>query len=103
MTSLNKYRLSINGWFHTKAPPVLNAPLYKPLPNSLYSHDCHHSKLVDIDLATWVKEDYLNSKTIKLIQSYVEENSEISLKEFFRKESFAAVSDSLKSHGESLD
>lgn len=100
VTSLNKYRLSINGWFHVKSPPVFEIPLYTPMKNSLYSNDYKPSKVVDIDLETWIRDDYLNSKAVKLIQRHIEENSEISLKGFFKEESFNEVLSTLQGNGE---
>lgn len=99
MTSLNKYRLSINGWFHTKKPPVFEMPIYQPLEDSLYSQNYKHSKLVDINLGSWINDDYLDPKAIKLIQKHIEENSEISLKSFFKKECFNEVLENLQQNG----
>ncbi|XP_066157201.1 prolyl 3-hydroxylase sudestada1 [Euwallacea fornicatus] len=96
VTSLNKYRLSINGWFHTKAPPVFEVPRHVPLNDSLYSNKYKQSKKVNVDLEVWVRDEYLDNKAIKLIQNHIEENSEISLKSFFIDEPFKEVSCTLQ-------
>ncbi|XP_050313295.1 prolyl 3-hydroxylase OGFOD1 [Anthonomus grandis grandis] len=96
VTSLNKYRLSINGWFHTKKPPVFTTPLYVTPSEGLYSQNYLHSKAVDINLESWINDEYLDPKAIRLIQKHVEENSEISLRNFFKKESFQEVSENLQ-------
>ncbi|XP_018577996.1 prolyl 3-hydroxylase OGFOD1 isoform X2 [Anoplophora glabripennis] len=95
VTSLNNCRLSINGWFHTKYPPIFQTPPYKPLENGLYSKNFIKAKDVDIELVSWINEDYLEMKAVKLIQKHIEENSEISLRNFFKKESFNEIVQSL--------
>ncbi|KAG5870883.1 hypothetical protein JTB14_035751 [Gonioctena quinquepunctata] len=97
VTTMDDCRLSINGWFHTKVPPVFKTPQYNPPESGLYSNRCIKAKEVDIDLESWINEDYLNFKSIKLIQNQIEENSEISLKMFFKNESFGEVLHSLQS------
>ncbi|KAJ8928038.1 hypothetical protein NQ314_019450 [Rhamnusium bicolor] len=102
VTSMNDCRLSINGWFHTKIPPTFEMPLYTPLENGLYSKNIIKVKEVDIDLESWINEDYLEVKAIKVIQEYIEVNSEISLRGFFKKESFNEILQTLKSEGNEL-
>lgn len=91
--------MSINGWFHTKISPTFQSPPYKPLENGLYSKSCIKAKEVDIELVSWINEDYLDMKAIKLIQKHIEENSEISLRSFFKKESFNEILQTLKDEG----
>ncbi|KAJ8920215.1 hypothetical protein NQ315_011876 [Exocentrus adspersus] len=95
--STNNCRLSINGWFHTKDPPIFHSPIYKPLENGLYGKNYTTAKEVDIELTSWINDDYLEAKAIKLIQKHIEENSEISLRSFLKKESFNEVLRTLKS------
>ncbi|CAH1102533.1 unnamed protein product [Psylliodes chrysocephalus] len=97
VTSIDDTRLSINGWFHVKVPPVFKLPIYPPLESGLYSRHTVKAKEVDIDLESWIAEDYLNSRAIKLIQRHIEENSEISLKKFLRAECFVEISRALES------
>ncbi|CAG9763902.1 unnamed protein product [Ceutorhynchus assimilis] len=89
IVGLNKYRLSINGWFHTKSPEKFEAPLYKP--QGLFADTYSSPKTIDIDLKSWINIDYLSPKSIQLIQNHVEENSEISLKNFLKLEPFQAI------------
>lgn len=98
MTSLSGCRLSINGWFHTKTSPVFKTPHYYPL-EGLFSNIELKAKEVDIDLESWINEDYLEMGAISLIQKQIEENSEISLKHFFKEESFREILEILQSKG----
>nr|CAH7729214.1 unnamed protein product [Callosobruchus chinensis] len=97
VTSLSDCRMSINGWFHTKIPPKFEMPLFMPPEQGLYSNNTLRPKEVDIDLESWINEDYLGIKSIKLIQRHIEENSEISLHHFFKQESFREIQQTLKS------
>ncbi|XP_050499772.1 prolyl 3-hydroxylase OGFOD1 isoform X1 [Diabrotica virgifera virgifera] len=97
VTTIDDCRLSINGWFHVKIPPVFKAPIYHPLNDGLYSKNSIKAKEVDIDLVSWLSEDYLNSKSIKIIKKHIQENSEISLRKFFRSECFNEISRTLDS------
>lgn len=98
VTSLSDCRLSINGWFHTKTPPIFDTPSFKPT-EGLFSSNELKSKEVDIDLESWINEDYLEIGTINFIQKQIEENSEISLKSFFKGESFSEILHILQSKG----
>lgn len=98
ITSLSDCRLSINGWFHTKTPPVFETPPYQPT-DGLFSKIEFKAKEVDIELESWINEDYLEVGAINLIQKQIEENSEISLKNFFKDESFREVLRILQSKG----
>lgn len=98
VTSLSDCRLSINGWFHTKTPRIFQTPLYQPL-HGLFSTNEFKAKEVDIELESWINEDYLEVEAINLIQKQIEENSEISLKNFFKDESFREISQILQSKG----
>lgn len=103
MTTLSDCRLSINGWFHTKVSPTFKSPLYKPIENGLYSKECLKPKEVDIDLECWINEDYLEKSAIKFIQKHIEENSEMSLKSFFKHESFNEILQMLKDESNTSD
>nr|XP_023022848.1 prolyl 3-hydroxylase sudestada1 [Leptinotarsa decemlineata] len=102
VTCMDDCRLSINGWFHTKVSPVFNSPSYNVPESGLYSNESIKAKEVDIDLESWINEDYLNFKAIKLIQEHIEENSEISLRMFFKNESFNEILQTLRSEGNKL-
>ncbi|CAG9856822.1 unnamed protein product [Phyllotreta striolata] len=91
VTTIDDTRLSINGWFHVRIPPTFITPPYSPLENGLYSKNTLKAKDVDIDLDSWVSEDYLDRKTIKMIQKHIEENSEISLRKFLKTECFDEI------------
>ncbi|KAF7279201.1 hypothetical protein GWI33_007607 [Rhynchophorus ferrugineus] len=95
--SLTKCRLSINGWFHTKDPPVFHTPPYEPLPNSLFSDYRTRPNVVDIELESWINDEYLEPKVVKSIQQYIEENSEISLKQFLKVQCFTEILEQLQS------
>jgi len=96
VTALGKYRLSINGWFHTKDPPVFNTPVYNPLEDGLYSKKYTSPKVVDINLESWINNDYLDKSSVQLIQKHIEEHSEISLRDYLKHESFSEVAFSLQ-------
>lgn len=98
ITSLGDCRLSINGWFHTKTPPVFETPLYES-PDGLFGKTECKAKEVDIELESWINEDYLEVGAINLIQKQIEDNSEISLKSFFKEESFREILQILQSKG----
>ncbi|XP_056635786.1 prolyl 3-hydroxylase OGFOD1 [Diorhabda carinulata] len=98
VTCIDDCRLSINGWFHVKSPPVFKQPIYLPLNDGLYSRNYIKAKEVDIDLESWISEEYLNPKSVKLIQRHIEENSEISLRKFFKMECFSEISHTLESY-----
>lgn len=91
-------RLSINGWFHTKTPPVFKTPTHQPS-EGLFSNIELKAKEVDIELESWISEDYLEDGAISLIQKQIEDNSEISLESFFKEESFREIQQILQSEG----
>lgn len=99
MTTKNHCRLSINGWFHTKTPPVFQSPFYTAPPGGLFGNQRLKPKELDLDLESWVKLDYLDAKNIVYIQKYIEHNSEISLPGYFKREAFEGVLESLKYEG----
>lgn len=101
VTSLGDSRLSINGWFHTKTPPVFETPLYNP-PEGLFGKTALKAKEVDIELESWINEDYLEVGAITVIQKQIEDNSEISLDNFFKEESFREILQILQSKGNFL-
>ncbi|CAG9819240.1 unnamed protein product [Phaedon cochleariae] len=91
VTCKDDCRLSINGWFHTKIPPVFETPSYILPDEGLYSKNVNKAIQVDIDLNSWINEDYLNSSSMQLIQKHIEEYSEISLRGFLKNESFNEI------------
>ncbi|XP_049823656.1 prolyl 3-hydroxylase OGFOD1 isoform X2 [Aethina tumida] len=97
VTSLNDCRMSINGWFHTKVPPVFDIPEYKPTDSALYGDHYSKAREVDIDLHSWICDDYLDDQSIKVIQQHIEDNSEISLKNYLKQEPFNEILKTLKS------
>lgn len=99
VTTHDDCRLSINGWFHTKTPPIFETPSYTPIENGLFGSNSIKMKLVDIDLESWINECYLKQQNISVIQNEMEENSETALCSFFRQESFQAISEILRSEG----
>lgn len=86
MTSKDDCRLSINGWFHTKIPPVFEMPFYKRPRSGLFGSLYAEPQKLDLDLESWINPDYLEQSTMNYIQNHIEENSEISLKHFFKSE-----------------
>lgn len=96
MTTKDHCRLSINGWFHTKTPPVFQTPFYTAPPDGLFGNQRLKPKELDLDLESWIKPDYLDAKNIVYIQKYIEDNSEISLPGYLKKEAFEGVLESLK-------
>lgn len=94
ITTFEDCRLSINGWFHGKAQVNPELPL---------DTTCHtrplKAKVVDIDLDSWISDEYLNVNAMNVIQRQIEENSEISLKHFFKQESFNEILQTLQSKG----
>ncbi|XP_030764497.1 prolyl 3-hydroxylase OGFOD1 isoform X2 [Sitophilus oryzae] len=97
IVGMDKYRLSINGWFHIKKPPIFSAPSYKPSNKSLYSDNYFNAKTVDIELESWINDEYLEYKVIRSVQSYIEETSQVSLKQFLKDESFTEILTTLES------
>lgn len=97
ITTLEDCRLSINGWFHGRIPASVELP---PEPS------CHNSvlkaKVVDIDLESWISDEYLNVNAMNVIQRQIEENSEISLRNFFKHESFNEILQTLQSKGNQI-
>lgn len=91
--------MSINGWFHCK-----NASIHKSLPrkrpeNGLYSLKSFQAQNVDIDLNTWISSIYLEADAMAEIQRQIEDNSEISLRKFFREKPFEEVLANLQYDG----
>lgn len=99
VTTKNHCRLSINGWFHTKTPPVFQTPFYAAPPGGLFGNQRLGPKELDLDLESWIKPDYLDAKNIVYMQKYIEDNSEISLHGYFKREAFEGVLESLKYQG----
>ncbi|XP_025832945.1 prolyl 3-hydroxylase sudestada1 isoform X2 [Agrilus planipennis] len=99
VTSKNNCRLSINGWFHSKLPPIFQAPLYNPPTNGIFSQHFISPQEADIDLSDWISEEYLDDKTAEDIQAHIEENSEISLCSYFKQVVIQTILEELKIDG----
>ncbi|XP_060532413.1 prolyl 3-hydroxylase OGFOD1 [Cylas formicarius] len=91
VVTLNDCRLSINGWFHTKTPPVFKTPEFIPSESSIYGQVAVKAKDVDVDLAFWLDDNYVAPEAIRVIQRHIEEHSEISLRHFFKPNLFDNV------------
>jgi Rps23 Pro-64 3,4-dihydroxylase Tpa1-like proline 4-hydroxylase len=98
VTSLGDSRLSINGWFHTKVPPVYDTPSFKSYPDGLFGEKQYKAIDFDSDLSSWLTDGYLECDVISEIHEYFEEHSEISLKNFLREEPFNELSQLLDSN-----
>ncbi|KAF2899753.1 hypothetical protein ILUMI_02531 [Ignelater luminosus] len=94
----NDCRMSINGWFHTKVPPVFNVPPYVPSNFGLFSNTSTKPQELDLDLESWINPEYLDSETAHYIQEHIEEHSEISLHNYFKEEAFQEVLNDLQHH-----
>lgn len=99
VTHKNECRMSINGWFHTSKPPIYDNPVSKPPDRGLYSSQRILPQPIDIDLETWISSFYLDQDTMKKIQKHVEDDSEISLRNFFNKEPLHEVLEALNYDG----
>lgn len=91
--------MSINGWFHTRNPPDYDIPIYNPPLNGLYGSTTITQENVDIDLEAWIESIYLNPGTIQDVQGLIEQDSEISLGRYFKKEPLKEVLDALQYEG----
>ncbi|XP_048403128.2 prolyl 3-hydroxylase OGFOD1 isoform X1 [Stegostoma tigrinum] len=89
--SEQKCRLSVSGWFHG---PSLERPAryIEPLSNR-YPHVASDEK----NLYDWINPIYLSVSTQAHIQEEFEEESEILLKNFLKKEKFQMVCEALQS------
>ncbi|XP_022918447.2 prolyl 3-hydroxylase sudestada1 [Onthophagus taurus] len=83
VTQKNFSRYSINGWFHGDVNNKFVAPIYKEPTEGLFSTSYDVSKKIPVELSEWIWEDYLDQHHIKSIQNLIEENSEISLPNYF--------------------
>ncbi|KAK9890876.1 hypothetical protein WA026_012221 [Henosepilachna vigintioctopunctata] len=86
-------RMSINGWFHAKTAPVFEIPQFEYPSNSLFGSNKIKPQHSDILLESWIDENYINNDdgTLDNIQKHIEENSEISLTNFFKMEALLEV------------
>ncbi|KAF5298184.1 hypothetical protein FQA39_LY02608 [Lamprigera yunnana] len=75
-------RMSINGWFHTKTPLVFNTPLYIKPTYGLFCDITMIPHNIDVDLKLWIQPVYLDPENAQHIQKQMEEDSEISLRNF---------------------
>ncbi|XP_045473021.1 prolyl 3-hydroxylase OGFOD1 [Harmonia axyridis] len=98
VTALEDTRLTINGWFHVRTPPEFQSPHFEYPVSSLLGKTELKPIEKDLLLESWVRESYLNNEdgTLEDIQKYIEENSEISLTDFFRKEALDEVEQCLE-------
>lgn len=90
-------RLSINGWFHVEVPPTFDTPLCKEISSGLYSKEFMLPVNLNFELEAWIKPDYLKQITITFVQHFIQENSEISLKNFFKIDKISEIVNNLKS------
>lgn len=88
--SLEKARLSINGWFHVKD---FNNTATVTESNT---HAFLNVNNIDVDISSWI-ENYINceKELLKSIQEQMEETSEISLQSFFKLEKFFDITETL--------
>lgn len=91
--------MSINGWFHTSKPPVYDVPVFLPPESGLYGSSSIKQQVMDIDLDVWVAPLYLEPKSIQQIQTHMEDDSEISLRGFFKEGAVKAVLEALNYEG----
>ncbi|XP_044753908.1 prolyl 3-hydroxylase sudestada1 [Coccinella septempunctata] len=98
VTTLEDTRLTINGWFHVRTPPVFQSPHFEYPVSSLFGKRELKPVEKDLLLESWIEESYLNNEdgTLEDIQKHIEENSEISLREFFRKEALDEIEQCLE-------
>lgn len=97
VTSLSHCRFSINGWFHTKVPPIFQTVTYDSPSTGLFSGIGIEARDFDVDLKSWLNDDYFGCDTSKEIQEYFAENSEICLKKFLKTDCFDNITQILAS------
>lgn len=94
--------MSINGWFHTSKPLLHHAPTLRLSQTGLYSNNHIKHQNMEIDLDAWVTPMYLESRSIRQIQTHMENDSEISLRSFFREEFIGVVLKALNYEGKKI-
>lgn len=99
ITCKNDCRMSINGWFHVSTPPVFEIPPFIPPSEGVYGTKAITQQSIDIDLDTWISPYYLNPPAVREIQGQMEEDSEISLRKYFKDEPFNEVLECLQYEG----
>ncbi|XP_036324407.1 prolyl 3-hydroxylase sudestada1 isoform X2 [Rhagoletis pomonella] len=92
VTSYDYPRLTINGWFHGASNNDMIADIMRPLSKLDFISPANN---VAIDINELLNEVYLKPQTKKSIQKRIEDNSEICLYEFLRRETFEQAMEQL--------
>lgn len=92
-------RLSINGWFHTAQPNPDVAPELEPPAKGLFSKNLLRPIDCNMHLNNWISSEYLQKTTREDIQKQIENESEISLHEFFKKDKYEDLFEALQNCG----
>uniref|UniRef100_A0A0A1XG59 uS12 prolyl 3-hydroxylase n=1 Tax=Zeugodacus cucurbitae TaxID=28588 RepID=A0A0A1XG59_ZEUCU len=85
VTSFDYPRLTINGWFHGASNDDLIADIMRPFEKQEFTTPVNK---LPINISELLNEVYLKAATKKSIQKRIEDNSEICLYEFLRREIF---------------
>ncbi|XP_053945938.1 prolyl 3-hydroxylase sudestada1 isoform X1 [Anastrepha ludens] len=85
VTSFDYPRLTINGWFHGASNDDLIADIMRPFSKLEFTSPANK---LEICVDEFLNEVYLKPQTKKSIQKRIEDNSEICLYEFLRRETF---------------
>ncbi|XP_004530641.1 prolyl 3-hydroxylase sudestada1 isoform X1 [Ceratitis capitata] len=86
VTTFDYPRLTINGWFHGASNNELIADVMRPFGKLEFTMPEKNTHAVSVD--EFLNEVYLKAQTKKSIQKRIEDNSEICLYEFLRREIF---------------
>ncbi|XP_061396044.1 prolyl 3-hydroxylase sudestada1 [Musca vetustissima] len=89
VTTFDYPRLTINGWFHGASNEDLIADALRPFAKLQFKPPISVNPPSSVDLL--LNEVYLKPTTKRSIQKRIEDNSEICLYEFFRREIFEAA------------
>lgn len=100
VTTLEDTRLTINGWFHVKTAPIFKMPKFVYPENTLFGNRDLQSEDNDLVLESWIRDTYLQKQVTDDIQRSIEEESEISLDNFFNDEIYNEVEEALKTIAE---
>ncbi|GLV32697.1 sudestada1 [Carabus blaptoides fortunei] len=96
--NMDHCRMSINGWFHTPTPEIYKTPSFDVPTKGLFSSDRLPPLTIESCLTSWISPHYLRKNVMKQIQSHIETESEISLNEFFKKEKYQDLCDTLENN-----
>ncbi|XP_018791482.1 PREDICTED: prolyl 3-hydroxylase sudestada1 isoform X1 [Bactrocera latifrons] len=92
VTSFDYPRLTINGWFHGASNDDLISDIMRPFGKQEFTSPVNK---LSINISELLNEVYLKAQTKKSIQKRIEDNSEICLYEFLRREIFEQALDQL--------